>query len=72
MLSPSTLYQYNHVCVLRRRHRDDRCVPVPAPSQPAASTIPRIIHQSWKTADVPERFHEWVVSSCLLFCSFDV
>ncbi len=34
---------------------------MPAPSQPVPSTIPRIIHQSWKTADVPERFHEWVV-----------
>jgi hypothetical protein len=27
----------------------------------APATIPHIIHQSWKTADVPERFHDWVV-----------
>lgn len=32
--------------------------------EPKAATIPRIIHQSWKTSEVPERFREWQVRFC--------
>lgn len=37
--------------------------PMAAPRsvEPKAATIPRIIHQSWKTKEVPERFREWQV-----------
>lgn len=43
-------------------------VAVPRSEVPAAPTIPRIIHQSWKTDEVPERFREWQVRfrNCLV------